>query len=67
MKQDELIKKCEGMEDSSVMGACRVMLELMDKEKVKIEDEKDQTYLEMAENLKPCRRIKSAAISIKST
>lgn len=53
MNQDELIKKCEGMDDSSVMGACRVMLELMDKNKFEVEEEGDQTYLEMAENLKP--------------
>lgn len=65
MNQDELMKKCEGMEDSSVMGACRVMLELMDKEKVKIEDEKGQTYLGMAENLKPADVSKVLQLALK--
>ena len=35
------------------MGACKVMLELIDKEKIKVDEDKDQTYLQMAENLKP--------------
>lgn len=49
----ELVKKCEESAGSGdVMGACKVMLELIEKEKIKV-DEKDQTYLEMAENLKP--------------
>ncbi|MBU4534736.1 MAG: hypothetical protein KKF16_02630 [Euryarchaeota archaeon] len=53
MSQEELLKKCEGMEDASVMGACRVMLEMMAKKEVQVEEEGPQTYLEMAENLKP--------------
>ncbi len=52
-KSVELVKKCEESAGSGdVMGACKVMLELIEKEKIKV-DEKDQTYLEMAENLKP--------------
>jgi hypothetical protein len=53
MKQDELLKKCENMDDSSVMGACQVMMDLVEKNKEELEDELPQTYLEMAENLKP--------------
>ncbi|MGB9978893.1 hypothetical protein [Methanobacterium sp.] len=50
----ELVKKCEESAGSGdIMGACKVMLELVDKEKIKIEKDRDQTYLEMAENLKP--------------
>lgn len=50
----ELIKKCEESAGSGdIMGACKVMLELIDAEKLEIEEEGDQTYLEMAENLKP--------------
>lgn len=50
----ELIKKCEESTGSGdIMGACKVMLELIDAEKLEIEEEGDQTYLEMAENLKP--------------
>ena len=33
--------------------ACRVLLELMDQKKVEVEEDMDQTYLQMAENLKP--------------
>ena len=50
----ELIKKCEESAGSGdVMGACKVMLELIDKEKIEVEEDVDQTYLQMAENLKP--------------
>jgi hypothetical protein len=65
MNQDELLKKCEGMEDSSMMGACKVMLELMDKKDIKLEDEGDQTYLEMAENLKPSDVSKILQLALK--
>ena len=53
MKQDELLKKCEGMDDSSVMGACQVMMNLMEKKKSESAEDVPQTYLEMAENLNP--------------
>lgn len=53
-RSEELIKKCEESAGSGdIMGACKVMLELIDAEKLEIEEEGDQTYLEMAENLKP--------------
>ncbi|MEL7671032.1 hypothetical protein [Methanobacterium sp.] len=52
-KSAELVKKCqESAGSGDIMGACKVMLELIDKEKINVE-ERDQTYLEMAENLKP--------------
>jgi len=52
MTKEDLMKKCEGLEDPSVMGSCKVLLEMMDEKKVDVE-EKEQTYLEMAENLSP--------------
>lgn len=52
-KTEELLKKCEGMDDESVMGACKVLLETMEEKKVEPEEEMDQTYLEMVENLSP--------------
>lgn len=69
MNQEELMKKCEGMDDSSVMGACRVMLELMDKNKLEMEEEGEQTYLEMAENLKPSdvSRILQLALKVRES
>ncbi|GAB6055291.1 hypothetical protein JCM15415_06070 [Methanobacterium movens] len=65
MSQEELLKKCEGMEDSSVMGACRVMLEMMAKKEVQVEEEGPQTYLEMAENLKPADVSKVLQLALK--
>jgi len=41
------------MDDSSVMGACTVLLEMMEKKKAEADEDLPQTYLEMAENLKP--------------
>ncbi len=35
------------------MGACQVLLQMIDQKDVEIEEDKDQTYLQMAENLKP--------------
>ena len=53
-RSKELLKKCEENAGSGdVMGACKVMLQLIDAEKLVIEEEGDQTYLQMAENLKP--------------
>ena len=52
-KSAELVKKCqESAGSGDIMGACKVMLELIDKEQIKVEEE-NQTYLEMAANLKP--------------
>jgi hypothetical protein len=52
-KAEELMKKCKNLDDSSVMGSCKVMLELMAEKDVEIEDKPGETYLQMAENLKP--------------
>lgn len=52
-KAKEMMEKCKNMDDSSVMGSCRVLLELMDQKKVGVQEDMDQTYLQMAENLKP--------------
>ena len=68
-KSAELVKKCEENAGSGdIMGACKVMLELIDKEKIKVEEE-DQTYLEMASNLKPedVQRVLRMALEIRES
>ena len=50
-KAEELLKKCENIDDSSVMGSCKVMLEMMANKNVELEDKPGETYLQMAENL----------------
>ncbi|MEN6329921.1 MAG: hypothetical protein ABFC91_06485 [Methanobacteriaceae archaeon] len=50
---EELIKKCENLDDSTVMGSCEVLLKMMDEKKVELEDDKGESYLQMAENLSP--------------
>jgi hypothetical protein len=68
-KSAELVKKCEESAGSGdIMGACKVMLELIDNEKIKVEEE-DQTYLEMAENLKPkdVQRVLGMALKIRES
>jgi len=52
-KAEELLQKCENIEDSSVMGSCKVMLDMMAKGDVTIGDNTSETYLQMAENLSP--------------
>jgi hypothetical protein len=52
-KAEELLDKCENIEDSSVMGSCKVMLDMMAKENVVVGDNTRETYLQMAENLSP--------------
>ncbi|MGZ4857497.1 MAG: hypothetical protein ACXVZU_03930 [Methanobacteriaceae archaeon] len=52
-KAEELMKKCEDMDDASVMGSCKVLLKMMGEKNVEVEDKKGETYLDMAENLKP--------------
>ncbi|SCG86633.1 hypothetical protein [Methanobacterium congolense] len=64
-KAKELMEKCEKMDDSSVMGSCRVLLELMDQKKVEVKEDMDQTYLQMAENLKPKDVSKVLQIALK--
>lgn len=51
----KLIKKCEDKEiDTSVMGACTVMLEEMERGEIDLgEDMPDESYIHMAENIAP--------------
>lgn len=58
MKDDELIKKCKNCEfdkDSDVMSKCKAVLGDIEncKDELSLTDEQTQTYLKMAENLKP--------------
>lgn len=50
---EELMKKCENMDDTSVMGSCEVLLGMMKDKNIVLEDDPNQTYLGMAENLTP--------------
>ena len=52
-KAEELMKKCENLDDTTVMGSCQVLLDMMKEKNVKLEDDPEQTYLGMAENLSP--------------
>ena len=66
----ELVKKCqESAGSGDIMGACKVMLELIDKEKIKVEEDRNQTYLEMASNLKPedVQRVLRMALEIRES
>ena len=66
----ELVKKCEESAGSGdVMGACKVMLQMMENEKLKMNEDMDQTYLEMAENLKPddVRKVLKMALEIRES
>ena len=59
MQMDEnalkLMKKCEDKEIATQgMGACQVLLEEMDKEKISFkEDNPDETYMQMAQKMTP--------------
>lgn len=58
MKDKDLIKKCESCEfneDNDLMTTCKVVLANLDecKEDLDLSDKDTETYLEMAENLKP--------------
>ncbi len=69
-KLEELYKKCElNAESGDIMGACQVMLQLMDAKKIKVEEDMDQTFLEMAENLKPedVRQVLTMALKIRES
>lgn len=69
-KSAELVKKChESAGSGDIMGACKVMLELIDKEKIKVEEDRNQTYLEMASNLKPedVQRVLRMALEIRES
>ena len=50
---EELLNKCENLDDGTVMGSCQVLLKMMADKEVEFEEDKEQTYLQMAENLKP--------------
>ncbi|UTB33691.1 MAG: hypothetical protein NKF70_05605 [Methanobacterium sp. ERen5] len=50
---EELMKKCESMDDTSVMGSCDVLINMMKDKNVILKDDPNQTYLGMAENLTP--------------
>ena len=52
-KDEKLLEKCENIDDSSVMGSCKALLELAAKENVTVEDRPSETYLEMAQTLTP--------------
>lgn len=49
---EELIRKCEDKEiDTNVMGACRILLEEMDRGQ--IDSNKDESYIQMAQRIAP--------------
>jgi hypothetical protein len=51
-KTKELMAKCESMKDDPVlMKECKVMLDTMAEKKVEMEDDPDQNYTNMAENI----------------
>ena len=52
---EKLIKKCGDKEtDTSVMGAFKVLLEEIDQGEAEFSDEKyDESYIEMAQTIKP--------------
>lgn len=64
MMKEELLKKCENLDSPDVMSSCRVLLELAAQKKEEL-DEEDQTYLEMAENLKPSDVSKVLELALK--
>jgi hypothetical protein len=64
-KTEELMKKCENMDDTTVMGSCQVLLDMMKEKNVKLEDDPEQTYLGMAENLSPKDLSKVLALALK--
>jgi hypothetical protein len=69
-KTEELYKKCqENAGSGDIMGACKVMLKIMDTQKLEFDDEGDQTYLKMAENLKPddVRKVLELALKIRES
>lgn len=70
VQTEELYKKCkESAASGDITEACKVMLELMEAKKVEVEKEGDQTYLEMAENLKPddVRKVLGMALKIRES
>lgn len=68
-KAEELLKKCKEMDDASVMGSCKTLLEMMDKKDVKLDEDIDQSYISMAENLSPkdVSKVLSLALKIRES
>ena len=69
-KTEELYKKCqESAGSGDIMGACKVMLEIMETKKLEIKPEGDQTYLQMAETLKPddVRKVLELALKVRES
>jgi hypothetical protein len=68
-KAEELLNKCKEMDDTSVMGSCKVLLEMMDKKDVKLGEDIDQSYISMAENLSPndVSKVLSLALKIRES
>ena len=64
-KAEELMKKCENMDDTTVMGSCQVLLDMMKEKNVKLEDDPEQTYLGMVESLSPKDLSKVLAMALK--
>jgi hypothetical protein len=53
-KADELMKKCEEMKDDpTLMKECKIMLGTMAKKNVMMEDDPNQTYTSMVEDISP--------------
>ena len=53
-KTGKLMEKCEEMKDDpSVMKECKIMIDTMKEKNVIMEDDPDQTYIKMAENIAP--------------
>lgn len=66
----DLVKKCkENAGSGDILGACKAMLELLEKEKIELNENKDQTYLEMAANLKPddAQKVLKMALEIRES
>jgi hypothetical protein len=53
-KTEDLMMKCEEMKDDpTVLKECKIMLETMTEKKVILEDDPNQTYTNMVENISP--------------
>ena len=51
-KNQELMAKCETMKDDpDLMKECKIMLDTMAEKKVELEDDPNQDYTNMAENI----------------
>ena len=51
-KTQELMAKCETMKDDpALMKECKIMLDTMAEKKVELEDDPNQDYTNMAENI----------------